>query len=125
MNPDEAKTVEAAEWLARRDRGLTALETREFARWVGGDPRRAAEFARLDAEWHRLDAAGSVPELARLAKRLGRRRTSPSRWGPACAAVAAAVAVAALFWLIYRRPAPSHPHAPPPPVKGEQVSNGR
>ena len=47
---------EAAEWLTRQDRGLTAAEQDEFFQWQAADPRHGAWFARHRAGWRRLDA---------------------------------------------------------------------
>ena len=45
----------AAEWLARRDRGLSAAEQTAYARWCREDPRHAAAVRRLEKVWGALD----------------------------------------------------------------------
>ena len=47
---------EAAAWLARQDRGLTAAEQDEFLQWLAADPQHGAWLARHRAGWGRLDA---------------------------------------------------------------------
>lgn len=47
---------DAAAWLARRDRGLTAAEQDAFLQWLRADPRHRAALQRLDRAWSALDA---------------------------------------------------------------------
>lgn len=47
---------EAADWLARHDRGLTAGEQDDFFQWLAADPRHGTWFTRHRAGWNRLDA---------------------------------------------------------------------
>lgn len=59
MNParpqheDEIEAA-AAQWLARRDAGLTAAETKEFERWQSADPRHAAALTEFETMWTEL-----------------------------------------------------------------------
>jgi transmembrane sensor len=46
---------EAAAWILRRDRGLTAAEQDEFSQWLATDPKHGACFARHRRDWDRLD----------------------------------------------------------------------
>ncbi|MBI5771683.1 MAG: FecR domain-containing protein [Verrucomicrobia bacterium] len=56
-NPfDDRAQREAARWLARQDRGLTAAEQDEFLQWLAADPRHGAWLARHREGWTRLDA---------------------------------------------------------------------
>jgi len=41
----DARSRAAAEWLVRRDRGLTAAEQDEFLQWRAADPRHGEWFA--------------------------------------------------------------------------------
>ena len=44
----------AAQWLARRDAGLTASEQTEFERWQAKDPRHAAALTEFETMWTEL-----------------------------------------------------------------------
>ena len=46
---------EAAAWVLRRDRGLTAAEQDEFLQWLAADPRHGACFSHHRRSWDRLD----------------------------------------------------------------------
>ncbi len=46
---------EAAAWLLRRDRGLTAAEQDEFSQWLATDHGHGVCFARYRRDWDRLD----------------------------------------------------------------------
>ena len=54
---DEAERIdgEAACWILRRDRGLTASEQDEFSQWLALDPRHGPAFGRFAWHWDRLD----------------------------------------------------------------------
>jgi len=45
----------AGEWVARRDRGLTAAEQDAFLQWLAEDPRHRVALAKLDRTWGFLD----------------------------------------------------------------------
>lgn len=47
--------VIAGEWVARRDRGLTAAEQDSFLQWLAESPRHRAAIAHLDRTWSALD----------------------------------------------------------------------
>ncbi len=51
----EAIQAAAADWIARRDRGLTPAEQDEYLDWLRHDPRHSRAIAKLDATWRRLD----------------------------------------------------------------------
>lgn len=114
MNPrDEADAridAQAAEWLVRRDRGLTAAEQDEFFSWLAADPRHGEWFSRhqrtwkefnLLAQWRPEHSAEPNPDL--LAK--PRRRVRWLAWA-APLALAASVAVGLFVWT---RPEPVAP----------------
>jgi transmembrane sensor len=46
---------EAAAWILRRDRGLTAAEYDAFSQWLATDPRHGKSMARYRRDWDRLD----------------------------------------------------------------------
>ena len=108
---------EAAAWLVRRDRGLTAAEQDAYCHWLAADPRHGAWLARhrrtwaefnLLAEWKPEHSREPNPDL------LARPPRAPApfrRWlGVAALAAAAVVAMGALLWL---RPAVRPAGAPP------------
>ena len=93
----------AAQWLARRDRGLTATEQDAYLQWLREKPEHGATIARLEQTWRRLDplrkwrpAHSPRPNPDLLAPRPRRRRL----WlaGTAALAAAAALVVATVLW---------------------------
>jgi transmembrane sensor len=50
----------AADWVARRGRGLTPPEQAEFSRWFVTDRAHAAAFAELERTWRALDGLKEV-----------------------------------------------------------------
>ena len=106
----------AAEWVARRDRGLSPAEARAFMEWRAADPRHELELARLSGTWHELDSAGSVPELELMADaflhraraRLRRRRIL--RAASLTFAAAAALVLGVFTW--NHRPSTGTAHSP-------------
>jgi len=46
---------EAAHWVLRLDRGLSAVEQDEYTSWLAADPRHGAALARHKANWSRLN----------------------------------------------------------------------
>lgn len=95
--PDE----QAADWLIRRDRGLSPAEQDDYLQWLAADPRHGDALARQQATWRELDlladwrpehAPEPNPALLAPARRAARR---PLRWvAPVVFAAAACVAVA-------------------------------
>lgn len=55
--PSATDTIDAvaAQWLARRDRGLTAIEQDAYLQWLREDPRHGATITRLEKVWGVLD----------------------------------------------------------------------
>lgn len=45
----------AADWVARRDRGLNAAEEAELQRWVSDDPHHAAILAEVEGTWSAIN----------------------------------------------------------------------
>lgn len=56
----------AAEWLGRRDGGLSPAEDAELAAWLGADPRHRAAFRRLE------EASSALDQLAAFRPAAGR-----------------------------------------------------
>lgn len=107
--PPELNEV-AAQWLARRDRGLTATEQDAYLQWLREKPEHGVAIARLEQVWRMLDplrkwrpAHSPQPNPDLLAPRPRSRRRWPV-WTAALAA-AACVAFAAIFW-VPRAPSP-------------------
>jgi transmembrane sensor len=97
----------AAEWVARRDRGLTPDEMATLAGWLGADPLHAAEYARIGRSWQELDIIGVAPGLAAMADAVEAharaRRACRLVWAAAGGlAAAAAIVVALALWHIPR-----------------------
>lgn len=107
-SPDIAQA--AAEWVIRRDRGLSVREQAEFARWHAADTRHREEFDRIAAGWRDLDRLAPAPMLSaaadavvlRARNRRSRRRVTVMTGGIFAAAVALALGFFA--WL---RPVPA------------------
>lgn len=89
----------AAEWIARRNGGLTAAEQAMLEAWLAADPRHAAAFNEFDAAWSALNQPRHAGESGVVLHELGarRRRRSRSRKTAAFAAVGLAAAAAWVF----------------------------
>lgn len=91
----------AAEWVLRRDRGLTAAEQDELSQWLAADPRHGAALAEHRWGWDELDrltglqtSLGAVPDPDLLARRPAAR--ARRRWWLAAGAGLAAAAMVAV-----------------------------
>ncbi|MEO7412778.1 MAG: FecR domain-containing protein [Opitutaceae bacterium] len=97
----DRRSQEAAEWLVRRDRGLTAAEQDEFLQWLAADPRHGewlalhravvADFTAL-ARWRPEHSNEPNPDL------LAPRRPRVRWFAPAALAAAAVITVAFVLW---------------------------
>lgn len=97
----EAIAQAAAAWVLRCDRGLTAAEQDEFSDWLASDPRHGEQLARHRRHWQRLEALAQWrPEHSARpnADLLAPPRVRWSRYWPAAMGLAAAAAVAVVFW---------------------------
>ena len=107
---------EAARWLARFDRGLTAPETRSLETWRSADPRHASEYDRLAAAWDRWDGAADQAALAARAAQLEQATRRPPRrrvfFNWAAWTAAATVAAAATLGLRHLAGPPERAAAP-------------
>ena len=102
----ELRSQAAADWLVRRDRGLTAAEQDEFLQWLAADPRHGewfalhrgivADFTAL-AEWRPEHSEEPNPDL------LAAPRLRIPWLVPTLLATAAAIAVA----FVWRRATPA------------------
>jgi transmembrane sensor len=104
LHPDDRRArQEAAAWLVKHDRGLSAVEQDEFFQWLAADPQHGAWFSRHRGGWHRLDGiAAWRPEHSAEPNPdvLARPRRVPAWVRPAVAALAACVVlgVGLAFW---------------------------
>jgi transmembrane sensor len=108
FNPEDAERI-AADWLARRDRGLTAAEQDDYLNWLGRDARHAALMARHEDTMRRMKriaqwrpAYSSEPDINLFAPPRSRLR----RWLPTLAAAAVLLVVGGLVWRGQTRSAP-------------------
>jgi len=101
LSAADAVAHQAAQWLARRDRGLSPVEQDEYLQWLRQDPRHGAALARHEAtlrrlmrlgDWQPALSDGPNPDLfAPRTKRF-------SRFLPSGLAAAAAVAAGLFLW---------------------------
>lgn len=97
----------AADWLARRETGLSPEEQAAFSRWLLEDGRHAAAVADLESAWRRLQRprrAGQATALARAVEARVRRQVRTSR--RLTLALGAALATAAAVILAFRPSSP-------------------
>ena len=81
----------AAQWIAKRDRGMSASDEAALARWLDADSRHAEAFARCESAWGALPALQQLPtdQLGGLmSTRRPRRRISLVLWSTVVAAAA-------------------------------------
>ena len=107
--------AQAADWLARRDRGLSAAEQDDYLQWLRDDPQRAALIARHEAtvrrmqhlaRWQPDGSSEPNPDLFARPRR---------RWWRGVALVGAAAAALVLGGLaLQREPEPAAQVAAPP-----------
>lgn len=105
MNPPEPDELEqqAAVWIARRDRGLSAQEQDRLREWLSADEKHRAALDRLSRLWDRMDALTSwrPAHSARVNPDLllpARRQAWWARTGTIALLSAAAITMALLLW---------------------------
>jgi len=100
-NPLASTAIEetAADWIVRRDAGLTDAEERDFKAWRNADPRHAAALVWQEKTWGALDrprqaglADAMLQRFSSSAARRRRRRLS------AAAGVLAFIVFAGVLW---------------------------
>jgi transmembrane sensor len=95
----------AAQWVLRRDRGLSATEQDEFSQWLAADSRHGEALALQRWGWDELDrlaglqtSLGAVPDPDLFAPRT-KARARRGWWLAATSSLAAAAVVALLITL--------------------------
>lgn len=102
----------AAQWVARRDAGLTAREEGEFLAWRAESAAHEDALSKFDALWSaasRPRRTGDARALERRLSRLGRRRT-----GRRLQAAGAVLALAVAGWFGWHRQLPPAEALPAP-----------
>jgi transmembrane sensor len=116
MNPSDPESgsangveAEAAAWVVRHERGLTAAEQDAFSSWLAAHPRHRAAFAEQRWSWEELDRLNGLqtsvhagPDASPLAPAHGR---PAARWRFLVPLVAASLAVVAAIGYFHRPPA--------------------
>jgi transmembrane sensor len=116
----------AADWLARRESGLSIDEQAEFSRWLMADPRHARSVERIEASWRRLQQprfSGQAQEVIRAVQlRVERRQKRRRRMllGSLGTVLAAAAAVAVALLPARLDPARPEPLAPSVALRPER-----
>jgi transmembrane sensor len=95
MNKREEIEAEAADWLARVDRGLDRQEEAAFAQWKAEATEHRITFLQLRAVWQRADRVGTARQVMSPARRMWPKRPL------AAAAIAAGLAICAGLGLAY------------------------
>jgi transmembrane sensor len=93
MSEWEKIEAEAADWLARLDRGLDSAGAAAFERWKAASTGNRVTFIRLQAVWQRADRLGAL--------RRPQDATPPRRLLPWAAAIAAVLVLCAGSGLVY------------------------
>jgi transmembrane sensor len=98
MKP-ELKAIEqsAAEWLARREAGLSARQEAEFARWLEADCRHAESYRAVQQSWSQLDRLRGSSTATRLETELDDLRISEAERIPS--AVTRPIGLRARPWI--------------------------
>ena len=76
VRAEERIDREAAEWLVKRDRGLSEREALEFKEWLGQDARHRMRFAIHEQTWERFSTLEETEEVEEFETRpvwMGRR----------------------------------------------------
>lgn len=107
--PSTGAEAEAAAWVVRHERGLTASEQDAFSSWLAAHPRHRAAFAEQRWSWEELDRLNGLrtsvhagPDTSLLAPADGR---PAARWRFVVPLVAASLAVIAAIGYLHRPPA--------------------
>lgn len=103
---DESIADIAARWVMRQDRGLSPGEQDEFHQWLASDPRHVKALARQRSTWEKFDRLAGLQFSLQRASDPDllipiQRQKKPRRWKRIAwlaLPVAAAAAIAAMFW---------------------------
>lgn len=113
-SPSDDLTAHAADWLARRDAGLSPAEQAEFDRWLARDPRHSDAVAELETAWAvvtRPRAIGRESQVLAQLELRARARRRQRQFGFAFGSLALAAAAAVAFLVPPRVPVPAAPAA--------------
>ena len=87
----------AAQWLARRQGGLSPIEDAQFAAWLAADARHRDTWAELEAAWATLSFPGQIGRAEEAKKRLATRAARRGRRRLAAAGVAMLLVIAVVL----------------------------
>ncbi len=124
--PSPAALDEAATWVIRQDRGLTAEEQDRLSQWLAENPLHGQALARQRAHWNRLAPLGRwLPEHSAEPNPDLLAPARPSRrWLRPALALAAGIALL-LVWNPWDRPAVPVPVITPAEVVVREASGTR
>jgi transmembrane sensor len=97
LPPQKRSLDEASEWLAKLDRGVSAVEEQELKRWLAQHPENRRALLRLASLWDNMSCLSRLTELFPAARERRRRKILY----PAIAASLALLVIAS--WLIVQR----------------------
>jgi len=127
----ELHEQQAATWIIRQDRGLTATEQDEFLQWLASDARHAAALARHRRNWERLDLLGQWrpehsprPNRDLLAPPRAKVFRFPRFWLTGLALAAAAAIVGLVVWPRISAPTPKAVASGVTAIEEQTLSDG-
>ena len=95
VNDHEQLVVEASEWIAKMDKGLSDADAETLLAWMRADPRNEAELLKLARMWDKMD---SLARLSEVFPHASETVTPPARqWGRRLAMAASFVVVVTGF----------------------------
>lgn len=97
----DSETIErlAAQWVFRREAGLSESEEEEYTRWVKADTRHEEAMARHERAWESLDRPRLNGQAGQILEGLRRRRVRRQRVRLGSAAAIVAIAFTSFFWV--------------------------
>lgn len=93
----------AAEWLVRRNGGLTPTDVARFETWLAADDRHRAALAELEGAWSTLSFPGKAGQAAEARRQLAARAARRKRRRFAGAGAALILAVASVVGFVTGR----------------------
>ena len=101
---EERIDKEAADWLVKRDRGLSEREAREIKEWLGQDARHRMRFELYEQTWARfstLEETEEVEEFEAQPARMGQGRSKPDfqKLSRAILSLAAVLLLGLMIWV--------------------------